>query len=323
MGDTLRSADYTSYRDAAAGILSRQQGATAIETFGLLDVFDGSDDADYGPAYAFLEAQGFAGAVTPALSLLALAAPAADGPMRLLAMPFGAGQHVAVAGQAGPAAVVVDRPGTGLVVMADAAAVERRGPHADDYLTVYDATASFGEVVAAEAETASRRPAMLSRIRIGAAAELLGVCDRLLGDALAHARTRRQFGQPLASFQAVQHLLAWTATEIHQLRCLLDIAVASPPQSHADPMLAETVKAVAGRVLHATAQACIQVSGAISFTWEYSLNQLHHRGLLLDQIGGSAAQLVESIGRRARTEGTLGPLFELSDLVAESASSEA
>jgi alkylation response protein AidB-like acyl-CoA dehydrogenase len=79
-------------------------------------------------------------------------------------------------------------------------------------------------------------------------------------------------------------------------------------------MLAETVKAVAGRVLHAVAQASIQVTGAISFTWEYSLNQLHHRGLQLDQIAGSSAQLVEAIGRRARTEGRLDPLFELSAL---------
>ena len=82
----------------------------------------------------------------------------------------------------------------------------------------------------------------------------------------------------------------------------------------ADPALAETVKALAGRVLHTVAQTAIQVTGAISFTWEYSLNVRHHRGLLLDQLAGSSAALVTAIGERARTEQRIDPLVELSDL---------
>ena len=72
MAPTLRSADYVSYRDAAAAILSRHSGTAATEAFGLADVFEGDD---LSPAYAFLEAQGSAAVVTPALSLLALADP--------------------------------------------------------------------------------------------------------------------------------------------------------------------------------------------------------------------------------------------------------
>jgi alkylation response protein AidB-like acyl-CoA dehydrogenase len=310
MADTLRSSDYASYRDAAAAILSRHQDVQAVETFGLTDVFA---DADCSPAYAFLEAQGFAGAVSPALSLLALADPPADGALRLLALPFGAGEHVAVAGLFADATVVADLPGTGLVALDSAAPVLRGGPHADDYLTLFEAP-SEGDVLVADAEMQTRRPAVLARIQLGSAAEILGVCERLIADALTHVQARKQFGQSLSNFQAVQHLLAWTATEIHQLRCLFDIAVVSAQGSPPDPLLAETVKAVAGRVLHAAAQACVQVTGAISFTWEYSLNQLHHRGLLLDQIAGSSSQLVEAIGRRARSDGRLAPLFELSDL---------
>ena len=309
MADTLRSADYTGYRDAAAAILSRHAGFAATEAFGLADVFDGED---LSPAYAFLEAQGFAAAVTPALSLLALAEPATS--PRLMAMPFGAGQHVAVAGLAGDAAVVTDRPGAGLLAIGGAQPVPRGGSHADEYLTLFDVKAVAGDALVAEAEMAALRPHILARTRLGASAEILGVCERLVEDAITHVKARRQFGQALAEFQAVQHLLAWAATELHQLRCLFDIAVHTGPGRQPDPAQAETVKAVAGRVLHTVTQTAIQVSGAISFTWEYSVNRLHHRGLLLDQLAGSSAQLVTVIGERTRLEQRLDPLVELSAL---------
>jgi hypothetical protein len=310
MPDTLRSADYASYREAAAGILSRHDGLAAIEAFGLLDVFEGDDCS---PAYAFLEAQGFAAAVTPALSLLALGEPQAA-PAKVLALPFGGGEHVAVAGLHAQATVVIDQPGIGVVVLRDATPVTRGGSHADDYLTLYDARSAPGAVYIAEDDFAGLRPGVLIRTRLGAAAELLGVCDRLVADAVTHVKSRRQFGQALAEFQAVQHLLAWAATELHQLRCLFDIAVLSAADGDPDPALAETVKAVAGRVLHAIAQTAIQVTGAISFTWEYPLSRLHHRGLLLDQIAGSSAELVTMIGERTRLERRIDPLVELPDL---------
>ena len=307
MADTLRSADYVSYRDAAAAILSRHAGVEAIDTFGLSDVFEGGDCS---PAYAFLEAQGYAGAVTPALSFLALADPASS--QQLMALPFGSGSHVAVAGLPESAAVVLDLPDVGLVALGDAKPVQRGGSDADEYLTLFEAAA--GELLMPDAEMQTLRPQILARARLGAAAELLGVCERLVEDAITHVKARRQFGQALAEFQAVQHLLAWAATELHQLRCMVDIAVASSAQAALEPAMAEMVKALAGRTLHAIAQTAIQVTGAISFTWEYSLNQLHHRGLLLDQLAGSSADLITAIGERTRTAGELDPLFELSDL---------
>lgn len=54
---------------------------------------------------------------------------------------------------------------------------------------------------------------------------MLGLARLALDDALEHAGRRRQFGQPIASFQAIQHLLADMATELHAARALmLDVA---------------------------------------------------------------------------------------------------
>ena len=315
---SLRPADYVGFRDAAAAILNRHSGAAALDAFGFADVYaDGPEDLR--PAYAFLEAQGSGCVSTPALGLLPLAGirddrlAAADGGSTLLGAPLGRSSRVAVAGWTPGDRVVVDRPGAGLAFVDDPAAARRTppAPVADDYLTVLDLDRAECRVVVPEDEAQALREGIVVRAQLGAAAELLGLTDRLLEDAAAYTGQRKQFGRTLSSFQAMQHLLAWGATERHQLACLFDIAVASSAAGDLDPQLARAVKAMAGRTFHAVAQAAIQVTGAISFTWEYSLNRLHQRGMALDQLAGSASDLVAAIGRQARTEGVVPELFTL------------
>jgi hypothetical protein len=307
------SADYVGYRDAAAAILAARPGPEAVDAFGLSDVFE---SGDFAPAYAFLEAQGRQAVVTPALGLLGLAqlsaahgSPVAPGPS-VLALPLGRERVPAVAGYSDGLSVVVDRPGTGLVRLDKPIATPPLENPADDYLRLVDGD---GEVVVPESEAGNIHVPVEAGLRLGVAAEMLGVCARLLDDAIQYAKARKQFGQPIGDFQAVQHLLAWGATEIHQFQCLFDIAVGASG-SGVDPHVACTLKALGGRVLHAVAQTAIQVTGAISFTWEYSLNRLHHRGLTLDQLAGPSADLIADIGRSVRAAGSAPALFELGDV---------
>lgn len=307
------SADYVGYRDAAAAILAGHPGPEAVTAFGLSDVFE---DGDFAPAYAFLEAQGRQAAVTPALGLLGIAHLSAanrssvvEGPS-VLALPLGRERLSSVVGYSDDVAVVVDRPGTGFVRLDQPRATTPLEQPADDYLRLVEGN---GEVLVAEGAAVALRPQVEAGLQLGIAAEMLGVCTRLLDDAIQYAKARKQFGQPIGDFQAVQHLLAWGATEIHQFQCLFDIAVGAATSS-LDPELARTLKALGGRVLHTVAQTAIQVTGAISFTWEYSLNRLHHRGLTLDQLAGPSADLVADIGRQVRTQGSVPALFELADV---------
>ena len=57
--------------------------------------------------------------------------------------------------------------------------------------------------------------------RPGVAAQALGIAQGAMDEAFAYARTRRQFGQPVISFQAMQHKLANMAIEIEASRALL------------------------------------------------------------------------------------------------------
>lgn len=61
----------------------------------------------------------------------------------------------------------------------------------------------------------------LDRLRPTVAAAACGMAARALAEATGHARTRRQFGQPLAEFQLVQEKLARMATELTAARLLV------------------------------------------------------------------------------------------------------
>jgi hypothetical protein len=265
--------------------------------------------------YAFLEAQGFVGAATPALAQLGLAGCAGvTGPDLLLGSALGRSALVGIPGYYSPSTVVIDQPGVGLVAVADVTVAVQPQPFesAEDYVTVVDPSLLDGvTTVLTEDAMHERREGLVACTRLGAAAEMLGIVDRVLTDATEYAQQRRQFGRPIASNQSMQHLLAWASTERHQLSALLDIAVARTPT--ADPELAQAVKAMAGRTLHAVVQAAIQATGAISFTWEYPQHHHHRRGLALDQLAGASADLVAAIGREVRSQGVVPELFGLHD----------
>lgn len=61
----------------------------------------------------------------------------------------------------------------------------------------------------------------LDASRPGVASQALGIAAGALDEALVYARTRVQFGQPISSFQAIQHMLADMATEVEAARCLV------------------------------------------------------------------------------------------------------
>jgi acyl-CoA dehydrogenase len=64
----------------------------------------------------------------------------------------------------------------------------------------------------------------LDEERILCAAMYVGITSAVLDQALQYARDRQAFGRPIGAFQAVQHPLADTATELAQIRLLTDKA---------------------------------------------------------------------------------------------------
>ncbi len=61
----------------------------------------------------------------------------------------------------------------------------------------------------------------LDRTRPGVASQALGIAQGAFEAALRYSRERVQFGQPISSFQAIQHMLADMAIQIEAARCLI------------------------------------------------------------------------------------------------------
>jgi alkylation response protein AidB-like acyl-CoA dehydrogenase len=131
------------------------------------------------------------------------------------------------------------------------------------------------------------------RVVFAGAAMLLGLSQRMLEMAVAHAISREQFGQPIGSFQAVKHRLATAKTAIELARPVIYAAAWSLARSQPDRSIAVTLaKLFANRAANSAARESLQVHGAIGFAAEHDLHLFLKRAKALElSSGGTAAQL--------------------------------
>lgn len=136
-------------------------------------------------------------------------------------------------------------------------------------------------------------PEVTSVARRALGHELVGLAQSMLDAAGRHVTDRVQFGRPIATFQAVRHRLADLHVAIAAARAGLDTAGTT-----IDPLAADAAKALAGRAGLLAATSCLQVTGAIGFTWEHELHRRIRRVHLIDGIYGRAGALQGTIGAR-------------------------
>lgn len=313
--------DYSAFVEVAREILSNRPGHAFAE-LGLDEILNDLDspEAEFA-GYAFLEAQGFCGATTSALSRVALNDPVlleALGrwdhlPLALPLDPSGSSMWMVF----GPPSteVIVDIPGRGLVKTSCSLLPHMRSALiVDGYAHVLQLDCVTGEMLHSDPQMEHLRPQIRARIRFGAAAEILGACDRMLEDAVIYAQARSQFGKTIASFQSMRDILAWASTERHQLRELLSCCWSLQPLRSPDPELAAMAKALAGTCGLRIAQRTLQVTGAIAFTAAHSHADHHRRILALDGVEGSSAELAREFGASARQSGIIPSFFSLDQL---------
>jgi alkylation response protein AidB-like acyl-CoA dehydrogenase len=125
-------------------------------------------------------------------------------------------------------------------------------------------------------------------------AELVGTMRGAVDLATAYAKDRRQYGRPVGSFQAVQHLLADALVAMEGARsATLHAAWAVDARAPVDALAAAAIaKAWSARAARSVCETAIQVHGGIGNTWE-CLAHVHLRRALLsiDVLGGVGANL--------------------------------
>jgi butyryl-CoA dehydrogenase/short/branched chain acyl-CoA dehydrogenase len=109
----------------------------------------------------------------------------------------------------------------------------------------------------------------LNEGRIGIGAQMLGVARGALEHAIAYAKERKQFGKPIAEFQAIQFQLARLATEVEAAR--LVVYNAARLKDARLPFLKEAAMAkyFCSQVAERVASECLEVYGGYGFTKDY------------------------------------------------------
>ena len=105
------------------------------------------------------------------------------------------------------------------------------------------------------------------------AADAFGGAKRCLDMAVEYSKTREQFGQTIAHFQALKHQLANVAVDIEPARGLYWYAAHAFDIGAPDLMrMAALSKAHIADRFVASGRECLQVHGGIGYTWEYPLH---------------------------------------------------
>ena len=120
------------------------------------------------------------------------------------------------------------------------------------------------------------------------ASESIGAMDVAKQFTLEYLQTRKQFGVPIGSFQALQHRMADLLLEVEQARSSVINAAAAidEPESIARSKALAAAKYTVGRIGTLVAEECIQLHGGIGMTWELPFAHYAKRLVMIDHQFG-------------------------------------
>jgi alkylation response protein AidB-like acyl-CoA dehydrogenase len=258
-----------------------------------------------------------AGVVLPALAEL-------SAPASLVAAAARGESGVAVVHPQNAAALVPPRLSHWLIYAADAVWLCAAAEVATRELTSIDAGRKLAVPVGPPAgvqplvagERARRAAAdALNRGALYAAAQCLGVAERLLQLAVDYAKERKQFGRAIGSYQGLKHQLAEVQVRLEFARPAVYAAAA---RLHATgprtPVAVSHAKLAAGDAADLAARTAIQVHGAMGYSWEVDLHFYMKRVWALTGAWGDRsfhARRVQS--HLAEGAFTLGPELTFED----------
>jgi len=126
--------------------------------------------------------------------------------------------------------------------------------------------------------------------RIGIGALALGLGRAALDAAVAYARERRAFGRPIAEFQAIQWMLADTATELDAAELLVMEAAARAQHGRPYRLESSMAKLFASEAAARAASRAVQIHGGYGFIKDYPVERIY-RDVKLCEIGEGTSEV--------------------------------
>lgn len=132
--------------------------------------------------------------------------------------------------------------------------------------------------------------AALDRGRIALAAEILGSSQAAFEMTLEYLQTRKQFGQLIGSFQALQHRAAKMFTALEMTRSCVSAALAAVDSNKNNiAELASLAKAQASELVHLVSNEAVQMHGGIGMTDAHDSGLYMKRARVQEALLGSAS----------------------------------
>jgi short-chain 2-methylacyl-CoA dehydrogenase len=126
----------------------------------------------------------------------------------------------------------------------------------------------------------------------------VGLAQGALDQALAYAKERRAFGQPIAKFQAIQGKLADMSTEIAAARLLVYKAAREKDAGTNFTLTAAQAKLKTGRLAVRCAEEAVQIHGGYGFIEEYPVCRFYRDAKILT-IGEGTDEVQQMVIARA------------------------
>jgi len=126
--------------------------------------------------------------------------------------------------------------------------------------------------------------------RIGIAALATGIAQGALEQAISYARSRQQFGQAIAGFQAVQWMIADSAVEIDAARLLVQRAAAMRQAGEDVNMASAMAKLYASETALRVVDRAVQIHGGYGYVKDYPVERAY-RDAKLTTIGEGTSEI--------------------------------
>lgn len=124
--------------------------------------------------------------------------------------------------------------------------------------------------------------------RIGIAAQAVGIAQAALDESITYSKKRVQFGKPIASFQAIQWMIAEMATRIEAARFLVYKAAVTKDSGKRFSKEAAMAKLFAGETAVWCTSRAIQVHGGNGYMREYTVERLYRDAKITEIYEGTS-----------------------------------
>jgi alkylation response protein AidB-like acyl-CoA dehydrogenase len=131
---------------------------------------------------------------------------------------------------------------------------------------------------------------------------MAGLAQGALESAIRYAKERRQFGQAIAEFQAVQFQLAQLATEIEAVRLMVYNAARLKQARRPFAKEAAMAKLLSSQVAERVASRCLEVFGGYGYTKEYPAEKYYRDSKIGQIYEGTSNMQLQTIAKQILSE---------------------